>query len=288
MNYTALLCATLLVFLTGCASSTRPGAIGVNREQFLIVPASTVEQMALTSYLDQNKKAKTSGKLLDKGPEYSRLQTIAGRLIPQTKVFRDDALNWKWHLTLINAPVLNATCAPGGKITFYTGIIRQLKLTNNEIAAVMGHEIAHALREHGREKISKAMGQQLVLGTALAATGTAQYSKLANQAANVMYTLPNSREAETEADVVGLELMARAGYDPAAAINVWKKMTAASEGKEPTEFFSTHPSHATRIQELTELQGKVKPLYDAAEKPPPEITKKGSSHKSVQKDLKIR
>jgi len=260
------ICATALA-LAACASTTRPGAIGVNRQQLLIVPAETVERMALVQYADQFSKAKAAGRLIESGPEYDRLKTIGGRLIRQTAVFRDDTRQWKWHLSLIDAPVLNATCSPGGKITFYTGIIRQLNLTDDEIAAVMGHEIAHAIREHGREKVSEAMGQQLVVSLAAVNTRTPeQTAALANQVARVLYTLPNSREKESEADKIGLELMARAGYDPRAAINVWRKMSATG-GQSPPEFLSTHPAHSTRINELTALQPAVAPLYAAAAKP---------------------
>lgn len=251
--------------LTGCASTTKSGAIGITRQQLLIVPASTVEQMAASHYVTQNKQAKTAGHLIESGPEYERLRAISTRIIRQTTIFREDTRQWKWQLTLIDEPVLNASCAPGGKITFYTGIIRQLALTDDEIAAVMGHEVAHAIREHGREKVSEAMGQQLMLGLALS-TGNAsrESAALAEQVATVLYTLPNSREKETEADKIGLELMARAGYNPAAAINVWRKMSAATKGQSPPQFLSTHPSHSTRITELTELQPVVRPLYEAA------------------------
>jgi predicted Zn-dependent protease len=132
----------------------------------------------------------------------------------------------------------------------------------------MGHEIAHALREHGREKVSEAMGQQLLVGLATAKTQNPQLSAaLTNQVANVLYQLPNSREKETEADRMGLELMARAGYDPQAAVSVWQKMTQAEKGKSPPEFLSTHPSHANRIADLQGLQGVARPLYEAAAKP---------------------
>ena len=268
MKCITLVAASLLATLAGCGTTTHPGAVGVTRQQLLIVPAETVERMALTHYADEGIKAKKAGKLIDSGPEYERLRTIGKRLIAQTSVFRDDTKQWKWALTLIDAPILNASCAPGGKITFYTGLVRQLDLTDAEIAAVMGHEIAHALREHGREKVSEAMGQQLLVGLATAKTQNPQLSAaLTNQVANVLYQLPNSREKETEADRMGLELMARAGYDPQAAVSVWQKMTQAEKGKSPPEFLSTHPSHETRIADLEKLQGVARPLFEAAGRP---------------------
>ncbi len=264
-----VLLAAIAFAIAGCASTTRPGSIGVERQQLLIVPAATVERMALAHYTDQYSKAKAAGRLIESGPEYDRLKMIGGRLIRQTAVFRDDTRHWKWHLSLIDAPVLNASCSPGGKITFYTGIIRKLSLTDDEIAAVMGHEIAHAIREHGREKVSEAIGQQLVVSLAAAGTKSPeQNAALANQVAQILYTLPHSREKEAEADKIGLELMARAGYDPRAAINVWRKMSTVS-GQSTPEFMSTHPSHASRIAELTALQPIVQPLYSSARNPNP-------------------
>lgn len=257
----------LSAFLAGCATTTRPGEVGVERSQFMLVSAAEVERMSATSYNIQASKARAAGKLISTGPEYERLKKIANRIIAQAGVFRDDTKRWNWQLTLIDSPALNASCMPGGKITFYTGIIRKLNLTDAEIAAIMGHEVAHALREHGREKVSHAMGQQLLLELALGGkANSADQIKLAQQVSNVLITLPNSRENESEADRIGIELAARAGYDPVGAVNVWRKMAAAGGGGTP-EFLSTHPSHSTRISELTRLQAVVRPLYEAAPKP---------------------
>jgi predicted Zn-dependent protease len=257
----------LCAVIGGCATTTRPGEVGVQRSQFMIVSAAEVERMAATSYTNQTNQARNAGKLISTGTEYERLKKIANRIIAQAEVFRDDTRRWNWQLILIDSPQLNASCMPGGKITFYTGIIRQLKLTDAEIAAIMGHEVAHALREHGREKVSHAMGQQIVLQLALGAKpGAAEQIKLAQQVGNVLVTLPNSRENESEADRIGVELAARAGYDPMGAVNVWRKMAAAGGGSTPA-FLSTHPSHASRISELTSLQAVVRPLYEKAPKP---------------------
>ncbi len=247
----------LACLLLACASTTKPGVVGVTRQQFLMVPAATVEKMALVSYAQQNQKAKDEGKLITSGPEYERLDRIASRLRQHVEIFREDTRDWQWQLTLIDAPVINATCAPGGKITFYTGIVRKLALTDDEIAAIMGHEIAHALREHGRERISQAYAQNVLTGVALAATNNSNQIALANQFAHYLYTLPNSRQNESEADAVGLELAARAGYDPAAAIGLWKKMAAESGDKSPPQFLSTHPAPATRIDEISALLPRV-------------------------------
>jgi predicted Zn-dependent protease len=172
-------------------------------------------------------------------------------------------------LSLINSPILNATCAPGGKITFYTGIIDQLKLNDDEVAAIMGHEIAHALREHGRERLSQAMAQSTITSIALAAAGGYGVQiNAANQVEQYVLVLPNSRQHESEADAIGVELAARAGYNPRAAISVWQKMMKATQGKNPPEFLSTHPSGETRIEQLSALMPAVEPLYRDAPKAP--------------------
>jgi Zn-dependent protease with chaperone function len=156
----------IAALLSACANTTRPGAVGVNRSQLMVASSEEVNRISAASYNEQNQKAKDKNILVTSGPTYDRLKFIANRLIPQTVAFRDDTNQWDWRLTLINAPVLNATCAPGGKITFYTGIIEQLNLNDDEIAAIMGHEIAHALREHGRERVSQAAAQNVFVNIA--------------------------------------------------------------------------------------------------------------------------
>ncbi|ANI99549.1 peptidase M48 [Polynucleobacter wuianus] len=261
------LISLLSTLLLACANTTRSGAVGVNRSQFLVVSASEVDRLSAISYNEQNQKAKEKNILVTSGPEYSRLKTISNRLISQTGVFRDDTHQWNWQLVLIDAPILNATCAPGGKITFYTGLIEQLNLSDDEIAAIMGHEIAHALREHGRERLSQAMAQSAVVNIAIAAAGSyGSAISAANQASQYILVLPNSRQNESEADAIGIELAARAGYNPQAAISVWQKMNKATQGKGTLEFLSTHPSGDTRIEQLSELMPVVQPLYLAAPK----------------------
>ena len=228
----------------------------------MMISSSEVDRLSAISYNDQAQKAKEKNILVTSGPTYDRLKRIANRLIPQTGEFRDDTRHWNWQLTLIDAPTLNASCAPGGKISFYTGIIEQLNLSDDEIAAIMGHEIAHAIREHGRERVSQAMAQSAVANIAMAAAGGyGSAVSAANQVAQYVLVLPNSRQNESEADAIGLELAARAGYNPQAAISVWKKMIKATDSKSPPEFLSTHPSGETRIEQLTALMPVVEPLY---------------------------
>ena len=259
-----------IAFLAACANTTKPGAVGINRSQFMVVSSADVNKLSAASFEEQNKKAKEKNVLITSGSSYERLKHVANRLIPQTAVFRDDTSTWEWQLSLIQSNTLNASCAPGGKITFYTGIIDQLNLTEDEIAAIMGHEMAHALREHGRERLSEALAQNAVTNVALAAAGANYASGInaANQVAQYVLVLPNSRQNESEADAIGLELAARAGYNPRAAITVWQKMLKATQGKNPPEFLSTHPSGETRIEQLNALMPAVEPLYLAASKAP--------------------
>ena len=252
----------VIALFSACANTTRPGAVGVNRSQFMMISSSEVDRLSAISYNDQAQKAKEKNILVTSGPTYDRLKRIANRLIPQTGEFRDDTRQWNWQLTLIDTPTLNASCAPGGKVTFYTGIIEQLNLSDDETAAIMGHEIAHAIREHGRERVSQAMAQSAVANIAMAAAGGyGSAVSAANQVAQYVLVLPNSRQNESEADAIGLELAARAGYNPQAAISVWKKMIKATDSKSPPEFLSTHPSGETRIEQLTALMPVVEPLY---------------------------
>jgi predicted Zn-dependent protease len=262
-------CIASITLFSACTTTTRPGVVGVNRQQLMMASQSEVERLSAISFNEQNKKAQDKKILITSGPQYDRLINIANRLIPQTAHFRDDTQKWNWQLSLINSPVLNATCAPGGKITFYTGIIDQLNLNDDEIAAIMGHEIAHALREHGRERLSQAMAQSTITNIALAAAGGygAQINA-ANQVAQYVLVLPNSRQHESEADAIGVELAARAGYNPRGAISVWQKMMKATKGKNPPEFLSTHPSGETRIEQLSALMPAVEPLYRDSPKAP--------------------
>ena len=263
---TMLVSACLLV---ACTSTSRPGVVGVERTQFMMISAAQIDRISASSFEQQAKAAQKKNILITSGPQYERLKTIANRLIPQTAVFRDDTHAWNWGLQLIDSPMVNATCAPGGRITFYSGIINKLNLTDNEIAAIMGHEIAHAVREHGRERVSQALAQNVFSNVALATAGpgSAKSIDAANQIMQYVLVLPNSRQNEKEADAIGLEIAARGGYDPRAAITLWEKMSKESKGKNPPEFLSTHPSNQNRIKELSALMPRVMPLYEAAKRP---------------------
>ena len=258
------------VLLSGCQAinTTSGGAVGVERKQYMFSMLSTdeVNQMYAQSYQQTLGEASSQGVLDKTSSNARRVQAIADRLIAQAPQFRPDAAQWKWEVNLIQSDELNANCGPGGKIIFYSGLIDKLKLSDDEIAAVMGHEIAHALREHGREAMSKAYGIEMAKQGAGALLGLGQDSMaLADTVVQYSLTLPNSRDNENEADLIGLELAARAGYNPNAAITLWNKMSKASEGA-PPEFMSTHPASSSRIASLQAAIPKVMPLYEQAKK----------------------
>ncbi len=249
--------------LLGCgvASSTKSGAVGADRKQIMLVSSAQMQQGAEQSYKKVLMDAKRKGILNKNSAQTRRVRAVAKRLIAQVGVFRADALSWNWEVNVIKQNTLNAWCMPSGKIAFYSGIIDRLKLTDAEIASIMGHEISHALKEHSRERASQHMMKQLSFMAASKALGVSnQGLQLANIVSKFALELPFSRSHETEADNMGIELMARAGYNPRAAVNVWKKMQRVSKGT-PAEFMSTHPSHSTRIANLQKMSQKVYPLY---------------------------
>ncbi|HMN44864.1 MAG TPA: M48 family metallopeptidase [Povalibacter sp.] len=260
-----LLLVGVAVLAAACQTvqTTQPGAIGVERKQQMLVSEAEVEKGAQVAYQQELDKARQKGALNADKAKYDRVQAISRRLIPQTTVFRPDAANWKWEVNVETTDDVNAYCMPGGKIMVYTGLIDQLNATDAELAAVIGHEIAHALREHSRERLSRAYAQQIALAGIAIATGAGDSTMaLADQVAAVTFTLPHSREQEAEADRIGLELMARAGYDPNASISLWQKM--GKLGGSQSEFFSTHPSSESRIRDLQATVPKVAGLYQNA------------------------
>ena len=250
----------------GCQTvqTTQGSAVGVDRPQQMMVSSQQVNQSAAKAYLQTVGSAQQKGQLNRDPAQVERVRAIARRLIPETRAFRADAPGWQWEVNVISSKEVNAWCMPGGKIAVYTGLIERLQATDDELAAVMGHEIAHALREHGRERASAAAGQGLAIGVlaavAGAPVGTADLSRLV---LDYTFNLPNSRTHETEADRIGVELAARAGYDPRASVTLWQKMQQASSGG-PPQFMSTHPSHETRIADLQATAARVMPLYEQA------------------------
>ena len=264
----AALLAAAAVALASCETvqTTQPGAVGVERQQSMLLSAGQVDKSAVQAYQQEMKKAAAKNLLNRDAAQVTRVKTIAQRLIPATAAFRPDAPKWAWEVNVITSGDVNAWCMPGGKMAVYTGLIDKLKITDDELAAVMGHEIAHALREHGRERMSQAYAQQIGLSVVGAALGLGQGGmELAQIATDVTFNLPNSREHEVEADRVGVELAARAGYDPRAAVTLWQKMGQVGGGA-PPQFLSTHPSPQNRASDLTNYATRVMPLYEAARK----------------------
>jgi len=266
-SFVPFLPATVLALaLAGCQSvnTTQPGAVGVQRKQTMLVSSEEVNKSAQKAYAQVIGEAQKKGLLNRDAAQLQRVRAIARRLIPQTGAFRADAPTWAWEVNVITSKDVNAWCMPGGKIAFYTGLIERLQVTDDEAAAVMGHEIAHALREHGRERASQAMVQGVgiaVVGAVLGMSGGAR--DLTQAVMDVTFNLPNSRTDEVEADRIGVELAARGGFDPRAAVALWEKMGKLG-GSQPPQFLSTHPSHASRINDLRGYAAKVMPLYEAA------------------------
>ncbi len=258
-------CLFFLLGITACSTvqTTSSGAIGIQRKQYMMVSEQEVENGAIESYQKELAAAEKKKALNVDEQQVTRVRKIANNLIPQTTAFRADAKNWKWEVNVQKTDELNAYCMPGGKIMVYSGIIEKLKLTDDELAAIVGHEIAHALREHTRERVSRAYAEQLGLSVLAIVTGAGNEAmKMASTITQVTFGLPHNREQETESDRIGLELMARAGYNPSAAVTLWQKMSQVT-GNAGSDFLSTHPSSTNRISDLQANLPKVMPLYDA-------------------------
>ncbi|GAB2883720.1 M48 family metallopeptidase [Uliginosibacterium flavum] len=261
-----LACAAVV----GCQTvqTTQPGMVGVSRPQHVspLINSAQLNQQAALQYQQLLGEAQKKQALNKDAEDVERVRRIANRLIPQISVFRPEAVNWKWEVNVISSKELNAWCMPGGKIAVYTGLIEQLQATDDELAQVMGHEIAHALREHAWERASKSVNAGLGLSIVGLVLGADQgQMDLAGMVYNVTFELPNSREHETEADRIGIELAARAGYNPRAAVSLWQKMGKANEGA-PPKWLSTHPASADRQQDLQHYGDIVMPLYEQAKR----------------------
>jgi predicted Zn-dependent protease len=254
--------------LVGCTTvhTTGGGAVGVERTQYMssLVSTQALQQEADQQYASILAQAKAKNLLDVNAQQVARVRGIAQRLIAQVGVFRPDATSWNWEVHVLTMNEVNAWCMPGGKIAVYTGLLDQIKPTDAELAAVMGHEIAHALREHARERVSQQMATSVGLSVLSAVTGSTAASDLGGQLTDVMFTLPNSRTHEAEADRMGVELAARAGFDPSAAVSLWRKMGTAAAGSAPPEILSTHPSAESRIADLQSASQQVMPLYQQA------------------------
>lgn len=255
-----LILATLLLVPAAADEGVNVGKPSALRN---LVPAEQLERQSAQQYAGLKRQAAEARALAPEGhPQLRRLRAIAARLIPYARRFNPRAEQWRWEVNLIGSRQINAFCMPGGKIGFFAGILETLKLTDDEIAVVMGHEIAHALREHARARIAKSgltrLGANL-LGQVVAGGKFAG----AFEVGGSLLTLKFSRDDESEADAVGLDLAARAGFDPRAGVTLWKKMSQAARGA-PPQWLSTHPSGPNRILEIEKHLPAVLPLFEKA------------------------
>lgn len=228
-----------------------------------LVPAEGLERQAGTEYAKLKQEAASKRALApDNHPQLVRLRTIAARMTPLAPQYNPRAAQWQWEINLIGSKQINAFCMPGGKIAFFSGLLDELQLSDDEVAMVMGHEIAHALREHARAQAAKtgltSLGADL-LGQWI---GQGKYAG-AFRVGGDLLNLRFSRDDENDADMVGLDLAARAGFDPRAGITLWQKMGAANRGA-PPQWLSTHPSGPNRIREIEAHLPQVMPLYEKA------------------------
>ena len=256
MKRTLVVTALLAASLVACQANPVSG-----RNQLVLVSEEQAQASSVQAYAQTLSEARKQGKLSTDAALNGRVKRITDRLIVQAGNMYAPSRNWKWSVAVIDEPTLNAWCMAGGKMAIYTGIVEKLKLSDDEIAQIMGHESAHALLGHGRERMSRAMAMQggMPLGSILAGRDLSILAPVAD----VALTLPNSRENESEADRYGIELAARAGYNPRAAVRLWEKMSAAS-GNGPPQFLSTHPAAGNRVQALNALIPQMMPIYEKA------------------------
>jgi predicted Zn-dependent protease len=261
-----LLSAALFAALAGCAANPMTG-----RSQLSLVSEKQIIAQSSSAYAKEIDPWQKKGKVNNDPRLKARVDAITNRLVAQAIRYRPDSANWDWQVTVIDAPeTLNAYCLPGGRMAIYTGLIDKLKATDDEIAQVMGHEIGHALANHGAEKMSNAMlaqGAVVVAAVAAGSNNSGTVMQVGPALAQLGWLLPNSRGAETEADRIGIEIAARAGFEPAAAITLWKKMLSAN-GKGTPQFLSTHPAPDSRIKDLSALAPHMQPIYASASKEP--------------------
>lgn len=262
--------AFVLAGAASAAAASLPAAaqveVGQSSSLRKLVPAAELEGAAQQQYGQMMAEARKKKALApDSDPQLQRLRRMANRLIPHTAPWNSRARGWQWEVNLIASDEVNAFCMPGGKIAFYTGILDKLKLDDDEAAMIMGHEMAHALREHARERLAKTQATGAGLSILSSLLGLGQLGDVAANLGTQLLSLKFSREDETEADLVGLELAARSAYRPQASVSLWEKMTAQN-GKGGPAFLSTHPSGPNRIRELQSNVPKVQALYEAARK----------------------
>ena len=269
--FTGLLAGSVLGAPSAWGQSEDGGLRGeVGRESRFtkLVSAEQVEGAATQKYAQMLGQYQQKGAVVPAShPQVVRLRAIAQRIIPFATAWNGRAAQWRWEVNLLNDAQVNAFCMPGGKIAFYAGFLSKLQLSDDEVATIMGHEMAHALREHARERMGKTMATQLGAGLLSSVLGMGDLGNVALSMGAQLLTLRFSREDETEADLVGMDLAARAGHDPAAGVTLWQKMLAASKGA-PPQFLSTHPAGDTRIRDIQSKLPRAQPLFERAARPP--------------------
>ncbi len=253
-----LLASALALLVAACATSP------TGRRQLMLVSEDQAISSSRQAYAQEMGKYQKEGKLVTDPQVLKRVAVITERLVAQAVKMRPDSAQWQWSVQVIDEPkTVNAWCMAGGRMAIYTGLIKQVDPTDDELAQVMGHEIAHALANHTAERMSTAMAANAgIIAAGLLSDKPGQTMALAAAAATVAIKLPNSRTSENEADQIGIELAAKAGYDPRAAVTLWQKMAKVG-GSSPPEFMSTHPSDETRQQRLGALAPKMMPYYQA-------------------------
>lgn len=266
----ALVFALLAVLLVACATSP------TGRRQLMLVSSDQAISASRTAYIQQMRAFDEKGLISNDRQLVDRINLITGRLVAQAIETRPETSKWEWSVEVIDdADTVNAWCMAGGRMAIYTGLIEKTKATDDEIAQVMGHEIAHALADHTAERMSVAMATQLGVFAVGASTGDDRAMAGAAAAAMLAVNLPNSRTAETEADRIGIELAAKAGYHPDAAASLWRKMAEVGGGS-PPQFLSTHPAPGNRQQTLAKLAPQMMPYYEAPGKRPVHPMRPGS------------
>jgi Zn-dependent protease with chaperone function len=258
--------ACVMTVLSAYPAMAQEGGVSVRKPSQLskLVPAAELEQAAAQQYEKLKQESRAKGILAGGGdPELLRVRAVAQRIMPFAAKWNPRAANWKWEINLLRSPEVNAFCMPGGKIAFYTGILEKMKLSDDEIGIVMGHEMSHALREHSRARVAQQAATSLGANLLSQLFGLGNVGNAVLGASVNLLGLRFSREDETEADAVGLELAARAGYDPRAGVTLWQKMQAGQQGA-PPEWISSHPTDGNRVEEIKRHLPEVMPLYEQA------------------------
>jgi predicted Zn-dependent protease len=261
---TALLAIVASVPATAQRTKDDNEGVKVRRASIVrnLVPAASLEKAALQQYGQLRAQAVGRNALLpEDDAQAKRVQRIAKELLPHTHKWNSRAKDWPWEVMVVKTPTVNALCMPGGKIAVFTGIIDTLKLTDDELAVVLGHEMAHALREHARARAAKVTLTNVgTLAVGLVIGGNV--GELARQGGGLL-NLKFNRDDERDADLIGMEIAARAGYDPEAGITLWQKMAQVARGAPPT-WLSTHPSNEDRVRRMKAAMKDVAKLYERA------------------------